>query len=59
LGGLRDLPQLIPRHRIGGIVITAALKPEALAAVQELARQRHLHLSEWCFENRNLDGGKV
>ena len=54
LGGLRDLPQLIPRHRIEGIVITAALKPEARAAVEELARQRHLHLSEWCFENRNL-----
>ena len=54
LGGLRDLPQLIPRHRIGGIVITAALRPEARAAVEELARQRHLHLSEWCFENRNL-----
>jgi hypothetical protein len=30
------------------------LKPEALAAVQELALQHHLHLSEWCFENRNL-----
>ena len=53
LGGLRDLPQLIPRHRITGIVITTTLKPEARAAVQELARQHHLHLSEWCFEYRN------
>jgi len=56
LGGLRDLPQLIPRHRIKGIIITAQLKPEAWASVQELARQQHLHLSEWCFENRNLVG---
>jgi UDP-GlcNAc:undecaprenyl-phosphate/decaprenyl-phosphate GlcNAc-1-phosphate transferase len=54
LGGLRDLPQLIPRHRIVGIVITATLKPETRAAVQDLALQHHLHLSEWCFENRDL-----
>jgi UDP-GlcNAc:undecaprenyl-phosphate/decaprenyl-phosphate GlcNAc-1-phosphate transferase len=54
LGGLRDLPQLIARHRIGGIVITATLKPEAQAAVRELALQHNLHLSEWCLENRNL-----
>jgi len=54
LGGLRDLPQLIPRHRITGVVITATLGPEALTAVQALAAQHRLHLSEWCFENRNL-----
>jgi UDP-N-acetylmuramyl pentapeptide phosphotransferase/UDP-N-acetylglucosamine-1-phosphate transferase len=54
LGGLRDLPQLIPRHRITGIVITSALKPEARAAVQELASQHNLPLSEWRTENRNL-----
>jgi len=54
LGGLNDLSQIIPRHRVAGIVITAKLKPETLLKVQELARQQHLHLSEWCFENRNL-----
>ena len=54
LGGLHDLPQLIPRHHITGIVITATLKPEARAAVQEMARQHNLRLSEWCFENRSL-----
>jgi hypothetical protein len=54
LGGSRDLPQLIPRHRIAGIIITATLKPESRSAVQELARHHHLHLSEWCFENRDL-----
>ena len=59
LGGLRDLPQLIPRHRIKGIVITTELKPEARAAVQELARQHHLHLSEWRFEYRSLGDGTV
>ena len=55
LGGSNDLPQLIPRHRIAGIVITAKLKPEALAKIRELARQQHLTLSEWCFEIHNLD----
>ena len=54
LGGLPDLPQLIPRHHITGIVITATLTPEARAAVQAMARQHHLRLSEWCLENRNL-----
>jgi len=54
LGGLRDLPQLIPRHRITGIVITATLNPEARAAVQELACQHGLRLTEWYFENRSL-----
>jgi UDP-N-acetylmuramyl pentapeptide phosphotransferase/UDP-N-acetylglucosamine-1-phosphate transferase len=55
LGGSRDLPQLILRHRINGIIVTATLTPEARAAVQDLARQHHLHLTEWCFEHRNLD----
>jgi UDP-N-acetylmuramyl pentapeptide phosphotransferase/UDP-N-acetylglucosamine-1-phosphate transferase len=54
LGGLRDLPQLIPRHRITGIIITAALEPQALETVQQLASHYHLRLTEWCFENRNL-----
>jgi UDP-GlcNAc:undecaprenyl-phosphate/decaprenyl-phosphate GlcNAc-1-phosphate transferase len=54
LGGLRDLPQLIPRHRITGIIITTDLKSQALETVQELASQYHLHLTEWCFESRDL-----
>jgi UDP-GlcNAc:undecaprenyl-phosphate GlcNAc-1-phosphate transferase len=54
LGGLPDLPQLIPRHHITGIIITATLTPEARAAVQALSLQHHLSLSEWCLENRNL-----
>jgi len=54
LGGLRDLPQLIPRHHITGIVITANLKPEARDAVRKLAMQHRLHLSEWCLESRDL-----
>jgi FlaA1/EpsC-like NDP-sugar epimerase len=54
LGGAHDLPQLLPRHRITGIIITTALKPEFLSAVQELASQHGLSLSEWRFETRTL-----
>jgi UDP-GlcNAc:undecaprenyl-phosphate GlcNAc-1-phosphate transferase len=55
LGGVRDLPRLIPHHRITGIIITTALNPESLAATQELASQHGLSLSEWHFETRTLD----
>jgi FlaA1/EpsC-like NDP-sugar epimerase len=55
LGGGRDLPQIIPRRRITGIIITAALRPESLATVRELASQHGLSLSEWRFECRTLN----
>jgi UDP-N-acetylmuramyl pentapeptide phosphotransferase/UDP-N-acetylglucosamine-1-phosphate transferase len=55
LGGVRDLPQLIPHHRITGIILTTALRPESLAAAQELASQHGLVLSEWRFETRTLN----
>jgi UDP-N-acetylmuramyl pentapeptide phosphotransferase/UDP-N-acetylglucosamine-1-phosphate transferase len=54
LGGSRDLPALISRHRITGIVITAALTPESQAMLRALAFQNGLSLSEWCFEERKL-----
>jgi FlaA1/EpsC-like NDP-sugar epimerase len=52
LGGIKELPHLIARHRITGIVITAALSPASRAAVQELALKHGLHLSEWYFGER-------
>jgi UDP-N-acetylmuramyl pentapeptide phosphotransferase/UDP-N-acetylglucosamine-1-phosphate transferase len=55
LGAERDLPQLIPHHRITGIIITATLSPESLAAARELASQYGLSLSEWRFESRRLN----
>jgi UDP-N-acetylmuramyl pentapeptide phosphotransferase/UDP-N-acetylglucosamine-1-phosphate transferase len=58
LGSVRDLPQLIPHHRITGIIITTALRPESLSAVQELASQHGLSLSEWHFETRTLNGNQ-
>jgi UDP-N-acetylmuramyl pentapeptide phosphotransferase/UDP-N-acetylglucosamine-1-phosphate transferase len=55
LGGAGDLPQLIPHHRITGIILTTTLKPEALKAVQDMAAQYGLSLSEWRFETRPLN----
>jgi FlaA1/EpsC-like NDP-sugar epimerase len=54
LGGVRDLPQLIPRHGITGLIITTALRPESLQAAQTLAAQLGLSLTEWRFESRTL-----
>jgi UDP-GlcNAc:undecaprenyl-phosphate/decaprenyl-phosphate GlcNAc-1-phosphate transferase len=55
LGGGRDLPKIVPHHRISAIVITTALRPEALAAVREMALQHGLSLCEWRFESRDLE----
>ncbi|HUD46571.1 MAG TPA: hypothetical protein VMR33_07060 [Candidatus Baltobacteraceae bacterium] len=55
LGGLKDLPGLVARHKIHGIVITTALRAETLSALAELALQHGLSLSEWRFENHNLE----
>jgi hypothetical protein len=54
LGGAKDLPYLIQRHRLTGILITAALRPEALAAIQDVVARHNLSLSEWQFEIRTL-----
>jgi UDP-N-acetylmuramyl pentapeptide phosphotransferase/UDP-N-acetylglucosamine-1-phosphate transferase len=55
LGGLGDLPRLIAQHRITDIIITAELRPESLAGVQDLARQQAVQLSEWRFEHRKIE----
>ena len=55
LGGFKDLPRLIPKHNITGVIITATLPPEARSALQNLAREQGLWLSEWRFESRRLD----
>jgi len=47
LGGSNDLPGLIARHRISGIVVTADLREEARDAVLALARRLEIELSEW------------
>ena len=56
LGGIKDLPYLVGRYHITGIVITATLPPAARAAVQGMALKHGLHLSEWRFGERKLGG---
>lgn len=51
-GGLGALPNLIKQQRLSGVVITASLKPETLAALENLARENGVCLSEWHFEER-------
>ena len=55
LGGLKDLPQIIARHRVGGIIITAKLHPESRAQVEKLAAQHAVPLSEWYFDSRPVE----
>jgi FlaA1/EpsC-like NDP-sugar epimerase len=47
LGGLKELPALIERHNINRIIITSELTPESQRAVQEIAAQGGVWLSEW------------
>jgi UDP-N-acetylmuramyl pentapeptide phosphotransferase/UDP-N-acetylglucosamine-1-phosphate transferase len=54
LGGLKDLPGLIQRHKISGIVITTTLRPESLSALREVTTEHGLFLGEWLFEVRNI-----
>ncbi len=55
LGDAKGLSQLIVKHHIAGIVITAGLRQESLVAVQAIANQHNLSLSEWRFEERPID----
>lgn len=47
LGGLKELPQLLVRHRISRIIIVAELRPESREAVKQIATQNRITLSEW------------
>jgi UDP-N-acetylmuramyl pentapeptide phosphotransferase/UDP-N-acetylglucosamine-1-phosphate transferase len=52
LGGVHDLPQLIPHHRITGLIIATELRPDSRSAAEQIAFEYGLKLSEWRFENR-------
>jgi UDP-N-acetylmuramyl pentapeptide phosphotransferase/UDP-N-acetylglucosamine-1-phosphate transferase len=47
LGGLKELPRLIERRRINRIIIVSELVPESRVAIQEIAAQNKIKLSEW------------
>jgi FlaA1/EpsC-like NDP-sugar epimerase len=54
LGGITDLPVLVKNQTITGIIITAALIPEAHAVACDMARQLGLSLSEWSFHENQI-----
>lgn len=56
LGGMKDLPRLIERHRISAVVITAALTPAARTAACQMAEEHGVLLTEWHFGERKLAG---
>jgi UDP-N-acetylmuramyl pentapeptide phosphotransferase/UDP-N-acetylglucosamine-1-phosphate transferase len=47
LGGVKELPHLIERHRIGSVIIVSDLRPECRSAIEEAAVRFGLKLSEW------------
>jgi FlaA1/EpsC-like NDP-sugar epimerase len=59
IGGGKDLPRLVKSHRITGIIVTATLKAEALAAIQELAAAQDLELIQWSVETKILTNGSA
>ena len=54
LGDSADLSNLITRHRINRIIVTATLRLESLAMLGELAQQHHLQVTEWRFAEYKL-----
>jgi UDP-N-acetylmuramyl pentapeptide phosphotransferase/UDP-N-acetylglucosamine-1-phosphate transferase len=54
LGPMKDLPLLVQRHRITGVIITAALSPEVHAATLGMAGQLGLSVTEWCFHENQI-----
>jgi UDP-GlcNAc:undecaprenyl-phosphate/decaprenyl-phosphate GlcNAc-1-phosphate transferase len=55
LGGLKELPQLIIREKINRIIIVAELPPEKREAIQKIAGQTGIQLSEWYSEEHKVD----
>jgi len=55
LGGQGDLPELVNKLQVRGIIITAMLSLESEIAVRRFARAHRVRLSEWRFEEKNLD----
>jgi UDP-GlcNAc:undecaprenyl-phosphate GlcNAc-1-phosphate transferase len=47
LGGLKDLPRLIERHKVSGVIIVSELQPENRLKIQEMAARHSIKLTEW------------
>lgn len=55
LGGVRDLPQLVNRHKVDRVIIVADLRPESLAAVVQVCAQSGVPLFEWHSEEHAVE----
>jgi UDP-N-acetylmuramyl pentapeptide phosphotransferase/UDP-N-acetylglucosamine-1-phosphate transferase len=54
MGGRKDLPELISKYELTGIIVTAILSPESTVAIRELATLHGVDLSEWHCEERGI-----
>jgi FlaA1/EpsC-like NDP-sugar epimerase len=54
LGAGKDLPRLVTAHRIRGVIITALLGKEAREALEALASQLGLQLTEWRCQEESV-----
>jgi len=52
LGAQRDMPELVRKHHVSGIIITAILSLESEIVVRRFAREHRVGLSEWRFEEK-------
>jgi len=55
MGGLKDLPHILSRHRIQHIIVTADLSEESRAATEAFCSQHGITLTEWRPEERVWD----
>jgi UDP-N-acetylmuramyl pentapeptide phosphotransferase/UDP-N-acetylglucosamine-1-phosphate transferase len=54
LGGLKELPVLIERKKVGRVIVVSELLPESRTAVQEIAASSGIQLSEWQPEEHEV-----
>ncbi len=54
LGGFKELPRLIERHKISRVIVVADLLPENLAGIRELAARHKIKLDQWFLEERDI-----
>lgn len=54
LGGIKDLPRLIVRHKISRVIVLTELLPENWAALREIVDRNGMKLSQWQLGEREL-----
>jgi FlaA1/EpsC-like NDP-sugar epimerase len=54
LGGIKELPMLIERKKVGRVIIVSELLPESRDAVQEITNRTGIMLSEWKPEEHEV-----